>query len=265
MARRSRLTKQDPAANVVTAFDGVRDATVATEARQRPTPATVPRVAVPIVLGICAIVIWLASLQNVDLRQMTDLGLISVLPAQYFVALGCLAVGFCVLWRSQWIRSWLPLAYILILLLMLYATAPIVEGTPRFESTYKHLGVAETIERTGTIFPEVDAYFNWPGFFILVAYVTELADAENAFSVAKWAPLIFNLLYLGPSAAASTMSTNPTIWSPSRFVAALSHAVLMPPHPTSTARMLSVNLIAPSFEPCRDNQRRSTGAGGGNP
>src|SRR5215469_4462074 len=52
--------------------------------------------------------------------------------------------------------------------------------------------------RTGTVAPDLDAYFNWPGFFALAAFVTQVAGYHTILSYAAWAPVFFNLIYLGP-------------------------------------------------------------------
>jgi hypothetical protein len=52
--------------------------------------------------------------------------------------------------------------------------------------------------RTGSVNPKLDAYFNWPGFFILSAFVTRIVGDHDVLSLAAWAPVFFNLIYLGP-------------------------------------------------------------------
>jgi hypothetical protein len=52
--------------------------------------------------------------------------------------------------------------------------------------------------RTGTVDPYFEAYFNWPGFFILSAFLTQIAGYHDILSYAAWAPVCFNLFYLAP-------------------------------------------------------------------
>ncbi|MDQ3781243.1 MAG: hypothetical protein M3354_11955, partial [Chloroflexota bacterium] len=65
-------------------------------------------------------------------------------------------------------------------------------------SLWKHLGVADYIQRTGQVNPRIDAYFNWPGFFILFAFMVDLGAIGSLPQLVAWVPVFLNLLYLGP-------------------------------------------------------------------
>src|SRR2546422_651786 len=54
------------------------------------------------------------------------------------------------------------------------------------------------IMRTGTADPNLDTYFSWPGFFVLSAFVTQVAGYQSILSYAGWAPVFNNLIYVGP-------------------------------------------------------------------
>ena len=152
----------------------------------------------PLVLVGFAVALWALSLRDVQLREMSDLGLASVLPPPFFVAVGLLTVSFCVSLRQAH-RSHLILAvHLLALIVMLYGATPLIEEVPRFKVTWRHIGVVEYITRNGTVDPTIDAYFNWPGFFILSGFLTKAAGFASARSIVEWAPLFFNVLYLGP-------------------------------------------------------------------
>lgn len=152
----------------------------------------------PILLVLSAVGVWLGSLDRVDLTQMTDVGLISVLPAPMFVALMVLTVSYVLALRERPLRVPLLLFHIATLIFMLYGVATLVENVPRFQGGWKHAGVIDYIIRTGDVNPRIDAYFNWPGFFILGAFVTEISGFQSPMSLVGWAPVAFNLLYLGP-------------------------------------------------------------------
>ncbi|MDP9472231.1 MAG: hypothetical protein M3Q71_16455 [Chloroflexota bacterium] len=152
----------------------------------------------PIVLVLSAVGLWLGSLGRVDLDQMTDVGLISVLPAPMFVALMVLTTGYVLALRERPLRIPILLLHIAALIFMLYGVATLLEDVPRFQGGWKHAGVIDYIIRTGDVDPRIDAYFNWPGFFILGASVTEVSGFQSPMSLVDWAPVAFNLLYLGP-------------------------------------------------------------------
>jgi hypothetical protein len=162
---------------------------------------TVQAHAVPLAsmaLVALAIGAWLISLPRVDARAMTDAGLISVLPPSFFAALVLLATGFALALRRADVWRPLLLVHVVVLALILYGTPALVEEVPRFAVTWRHVGIADYVARRHSVNPNIDAYFNWPAFFGLLAFVDAGAGLKNALGFAAWAPLALNLLYLGP-------------------------------------------------------------------
>ncbi len=151
-----------------------------------------------VLFPLCAIVIWSLSLPAVNIGRMTDLGLVSVLPASIIIALIILIVSYCVALNRPKLRVSVLLLHLVLLIFMLYGITTLVEEAPRFAIVYRHAGYAEYIMRTGTIDPYLDAYFNWSGFFILSAFLTPVAGYHDILGYAAWAPVFFNLIYLGP-------------------------------------------------------------------
>ena len=151
-----------------------------------------------VLFPLCAFVLWFLSLGSVNVQHMTDLGLVSVLPASGIVALIILVVSFCVVLNQKRLRVPVLLLHLLLLIFMLYGVTTLVEEAPRFAVVYRHAGYTEFITRTGTVDPYLDAYFNWPGFFILSAFLTQIAGYHDILSYAAWAPVYFNVFYLGP-------------------------------------------------------------------
>ncbi|MBV8694274.1 MAG: hypothetical protein JO125_13670 [Chloroflexi bacterium] len=92
----------------------------------------------------------------------------------------------------------LLLLHLLLLIFMLYGVTTLVEQQPRFSIVYQHAGITEFIMRTGTVDPYLEAYFNWPGFFIFSAFLTRIAGYHDILGYATWAPVYFNLFYLAP-------------------------------------------------------------------
>ena len=80
---------------------------------------------------------------------------------------------------------------------MLYAITVFIEDAPRFATTYVHAGFAEAIGRTGERFPNLDARFDWPGFFAMVAYLEQVTGIRSI-DLSPLVPLASNLLYLPP-------------------------------------------------------------------
>ncbi|MGH2365218.1 MAG: hypothetical protein ACRDHX_11300, partial [Chloroflexota bacterium] len=167
-------------------------------------PAAWPRVralANPLCSGLllsAAVATWLSSLGAITVRQMTDLGLISVLPSRYFLAFALLAAGFCVALAGRPARGPLLLAHLAVTVFMLYGTPSLVEAVPRFSVTWRHIGIVDYILRNGRVDTSLDAYFSWPVFFILGALATRLGGLASAEPLAMWTPVALNLLYLLP-------------------------------------------------------------------
>lgn len=149
-------------------------------------------------IATVAFIVWVVALDSADYRQMTDLGLISVLPLPVLAAIATLTLCFLHELTRTPIRTPVALSFIVALIIMLYGVTAMIEPVPRFESAWKHVGVTDYILRTGDVDPHIDAYFNWPGFFILVALITDLAGFSSPMRLLDWAPVIYNLLYLGP-------------------------------------------------------------------
>jgi hypothetical protein len=155
-------------------------------------------VVAPIILVICSALLWALSLEHIDLRQMDDTGLVSVLPLSVLLALGLLNVSFCMTISQRTLSVRLVWLHIVVLVVMLYGITAIVQEEPRFAIGWKLSGIIDYIIQTGTVDGRIDAFFNWPTFFILMAFITEVTGLGTAVSFMAWAPVGFNLLYLGP-------------------------------------------------------------------
>jgi hypothetical protein len=147
-------------------------------------------------LTVGAVALWAVSLPAIDLRRMNDLGLASVLPPMVYVAFALLSASFWLGLRNIESRRPLVAANVLILVVVVYGLPSIIEHETRLTAAWRHTGVIETIARTGHVNPSIDAYFDWPGFFMLGAFVTKTAGLSSAITLARWAPIVINLLFL---------------------------------------------------------------------
>ena len=151
-----------------------------------------------LLLPLLATLLWAMSLRHVDISQMNDFGLVSVLPLPLLVAPVVLIVSYCLALRQPRLAQPILLLHIVILIVMLYGITTLVEEQPRLHVAYRHVGVTDYIMRNGRVNPLIDAYFNWPGFFILSAFVTQIGGLGSPLALLPWASVFFNLLYLGP-------------------------------------------------------------------
>jgi GT2 family glycosyltransferase len=139
-----------------------------------------------------ALIAWGASLAGADLSQIDGLGLVSALPPGYFVALAFLVVGFVAAVSRPIAAPRILGLYVVALIVVIHATAPLLYDEPRYVWTFKHLGVIDFIAQTGSADRDVDIYNNWPAFFALNAWFSRVAGVSAA-SYAEWAQMFFNL------------------------------------------------------------------------
>ncbi|TLM83910.1 glycosyltransferase [Pseudarthrobacter sp. NamE2] len=144
--------------------------------------------------GLASLVLAVGAAASVVLPVNSDLGLVAVLPYPYWVGLLLLNVTFVVALRgdatgpaSRPVMMWLLAVQVLVL----FGAAAFVTDVPRGEVAFRHLGIADALGGTGAVDPNIDAYFNWPGFFALLATVLQ-ATGLDPLTVALWAP-VFNV------------------------------------------------------------------------
>ncbi len=152
----------------------------------------------PAILLAVSAIMFAVSVGQIELWKVSDLGLISVLPLTIFLAGLVLTASYLFSLRRPELRTPLLVLHIVMLILLLSGISPLVEEVPRLNVTWRHAGVVEAITRLGQVDPNIDAYFNWPVFFILSALGVKVAGLQSALSLAPWAPVFFGLLYLGP-------------------------------------------------------------------
>jgi GT2 family glycosyltransferase len=149
---------------------------------------------------LAALLCWASSLRAVNLAHM-NLGLVSALPTTYWLGLVLLTVSFAALVCERRTPRWLLVAHVVALIAMLHATPAVLYPTLRYAWTWKHVGVVDSLLRSGHVATgtnELAIYKGWPGFFALNAVLTGGTGAGSAASYAAWGPPIFNLLLLPP-------------------------------------------------------------------
>lgn len=161
----------------------------------------------PLILIFCTVLLWWISLPHVNINDITNYGLVSVLPISFFVALSILTTSFFLVLHAKRIHVLLAILHIVVLIFIIHGTPTFLYETPRYAWTYKHIGVTEYIQRHGEITeyiqrhrnvnPNISIYFNWPGFFALGALITKIAGFESALNFASWAPVFFNFINIG--------------------------------------------------------------------
>jgi len=147
-----------------------------------------------------ALLLWGLSFRRIDLSRISDFGLLPALPWTFYAALAVLTVSFVVALRDVRPPEPILALHLVTLILILHATPTIAYGTLRYSWAWKHIGIVDYIQRHGSVNPDIQfltAYHNWPGFFALSALYTQLSGFPSALSFASWAPVFFNLAFLG--------------------------------------------------------------------
>lgn len=152
----------------------------------------------PLVPTLVGLALWWIGIHDVDGSRMSDFGLISVLPVTVLAAPVLVTLGFCLSLGQRTLRVPLVLAHVVALIFILYGSVPLMEPVPHYKILYRHAGIIDYISHHGSVDGTIDAYFNWPGFFAFVSFLLHVAGLDSALSLGPWAPVFFNLLYLGP-------------------------------------------------------------------
>jgi glycosyltransferase involved in cell wall biosynthesis len=150
-------------------------------------------VAAHMALVALALIAWGTSVAGADLSEIDGFGLVSALPPGYFIAIGLLIIGFVAAVSRPIPAPRLLGVYVVALIVVIHATAPLLYGEPRYVWTFKHLGVIDYIGQSGAANRDVDIYNNWPAFFALNAWLSHAANVSAA-TYAEWAQLFFNLV-----------------------------------------------------------------------
>jgi hypothetical protein len=142
--------------------------------------------------GVVSLALAVGAAATVSLPVNSDLGLVAVLPYPFWVGVLILNAAFFVALRgdaagpaSRPVMVWL----LVVLVLVLFGTAAFVTDVPRGEVAFRHLGIADALSGMQRIDPNIDAYFNWPGFFALLATVLG-ATGLDPLTLALWAPVL---------------------------------------------------------------------------
>jgi hypothetical protein len=142
---------------------------------------------------------WAWSLMGVNEGDLGDYGIVTILPIAAFVVIAGALAGFVASLMLE-AGSRIQAAYVLGITVMLHGLPTFVYDHLRFSWAWKHVGIVEYIQRVGDVDPTIDSlgvYHNWPGFFGLSAWITEASQLQSALSYAAWAPILFNLLFVG--------------------------------------------------------------------
>jgi len=155
-------------------------------------------------LLMASLLLWVSSMDQAALKVarqgIGDFGLISVLPLVYFLSLSLLTISFLAALKFDGTGA-TQLFCVMMLVLFLYLTPAIVEGTPRFGSTYVYYRSVDYISETGRTNPDILWVHNWPAFsiaFSTVVQITGLAGNPHEQVFLSIYPALLNIVLFLP-------------------------------------------------------------------
>ncbi|WP_433029716.1 hypothetical protein [Actinomycetospora sp. CA-053990] len=166
--------------------------------RRRLLAAVLP--VVPAILvaeaSLLSVVLIVVPLRRVDLTGLTGWGLVSVLPVATVIGVACLLLSVVVALALAREHRVLLTGQLVAVCGVLHGITALLEPLPRFPTSYVHLGFVDFISLSGTVAPDLDARFSWPGFFALVSFVSDGVPPDALLPLVRVTPLLSNLLYL---------------------------------------------------------------------
>ncbi len=143
-----------------------------------------------------SLVMWAVGVARTDTKVLGPYGLLSVLPPVFYAAIALLIVSVAIELTRQQLSHWRMSVHAAALVVMLYATAPIVYSQGRYSWLYKTVGVVQYMGAHGSVNQQIDIYQSWPGFFAFAAWFDKVAGVSSPLAYAKWAQLVVELAVL---------------------------------------------------------------------
>jgi len=150
-------------------------------------------------LYILSLSLWSLSVLQSRLKLyevgLGNFGLATLVPNYFYLALMLLSVSFLFIISEDKINQHLAVFQITTLVIFLWLTPALIEGTSRFRAGYYNYGFTDYIIRNGNIDPYVLSYHNWPGFSILSSFIIEYLGISNPESFIMIYPALINIIY----------------------------------------------------------------------
>jgi hypothetical protein len=179
----------------------------------RPIVTTAPRKARSIggraaspAIAAGALALSIVFLAGARLR-LDGYGLLKSLPWPYYLGLAALPVASVVEWRRESSRPAVVLAYVFAFLVLVWLTPYVLEGTPRFRTSYLSYGYVDPVVRGQGLLPRLFVYHNWPLFPLAMAALQNVT-AISPLQLMEFFPTVIMVLYLVPLSALLLMTTH---------------------------------------------------------
>jgi hypothetical protein len=140
-------------------------------------------------LGLAA---WALGVSRLRIAAIGDYGVLASADGWLIAGLAAPALALVLELARDRTRTWVLGATLVALIVEVYATVPIVYGTPEYAWVYKHIGITKALNGFGHITDPSNIYQSWPLFFAGSAALSALGHL-GPLAYATWAPLAFNL------------------------------------------------------------------------
>jgi hypothetical protein len=159
-------------------------------------------------IAVTALALSIVSLANARLK-LDGLGLLHSLSGAYYLGLIGLGLASAIEWRRRPSRAALVLAYVIAFLVLVWLTPYVLEGTPRFRTSYLSYGYVDPVVRGQGLLPRLFVYHNWPLFPIAMAGLQRVTSLSPTALMAFF-PTVMMVLYLVPLSALMLMVSDRT-------------------------------------------------------
>jgi hypothetical protein len=143
----------------------------------------------PLVVGLTA---WGYGISQIHIESISTYGLLASANIWYFLGLALVLGGGLLELLSGTPRAWLLTTYLVALMVVIYATVPILFKVPEYAWVYKHVGIIQAFSTYGKTTDPSNIYDQWPALFTTVASISGLAKV-GPLDFAAWGPLAFEL------------------------------------------------------------------------
>jgi hypothetical protein len=157
-------------------------------------------------VAVVALAVGITGLMGARLR-LDGYGLLHSLPWSYYLGLAGLPLASALEWRRRSSRPALVLAYVAAFLVLVWVTPYVLEGTPRFRTSYLSYGYVDPVFRGLGLLPRLFVYHNWPLFPLAMAALQKLTAISPLTQMAFF-PTVIMVLYVVPLAALLLMASD---------------------------------------------------------
>ena len=150
-------------------------------------------------LLVLAVVCWMIALPTLFSAGLSQFGLLATASPLFLTSFLVTVLAFVVAIRTR--RFPEAVAATVVIALLQRLPTSVATDVPLYSWTYKHLGVVDYIQQTGSLAHGVDVYQGWPGLFAVTAWFSDITGVDPL-TIAHWFTPAFHLAMVGVAYAA---------------------------------------------------------------